>query len=114
VGISPTEAVLVIASHFLLTWWPVAKRILAKTHKVILRDRGLCQVPGCSRPADHVHHLQYRSAGGPLVSWNEIGGCLPHHIYGIHQGNVAVSGRAPDRLTWILGRPAVAAARRMS
>jgi hypothetical protein len=82
--------------------------MLAGTHEVILRDGGLCQVPGCSRAADHRHHITFRSAGGLEVGWNELGLCLPHHLVGIHQGYIHVSGRAPDQLIWVLGDQEVA------
>ena len=108
--LTPAECLLEISLHFLKTWYPLANRIVKGTHETILRDRGLCQAPGCSRHADHVHHTVYRSAGGPLVGWNEVSACLPHHV-AIHLGWVSVSGMAPDGLTWVLGEREVAAAR---
>ena len=108
--LTPQECLLEISLHFLRTWYPAAKRILKGTHETVLRDDGLCQVPGCSRHGDHVHHTIFRSQGGPLAEWNEITACIPHHV-AIHLGWVSVTGRAPDGLTWVLGEREVAAAR---
>jgi hypothetical protein len=108
--LTPAECLLELSVHFIRAWLPEVRRILKRTDEVMLRDRGLCQVPGCSRPADHKHHIISRAAGGPLVDWNEVELCAPHHLRGVHAGCVRVSGRAPDRLTWILGEREVAAA----
>jgi len=67
-----------------------------------MRKGGLCSVPGCSRAAVHVHHVVFRSRGGPLEEWNEIGICAVHHLHGIHIGYLEVSGRAGERLEWRL------------
>lgn len=108
--LTPAECLREISLYFLRTWYADANRILKGTHGTVLRDDGLCQVPGCSRHGDHVHHTIHRSQGGPLVDWNEVTACLPHHV-AIHLGWVSVSGRAPDGLTWVLGEKEVAAAR---
>jgi hypothetical protein len=55
-------------SHFIETWKPEAlKQRATLQRKILERDGGVCQVPGCSRAADHVHHIRYRSAGGPTI-----------------------------------------------
>jgi len=105
------EALVEVARHFVWTWAPEVMRLVKGADPVILRDEGLCRVPGCSRPADHVHHLRFRSAGGPLEEWNELSLCAVHHLLGVHRGNVLVAGRAPDRLTFVLGEREVAALR---
>jgi len=105
------EALVEIARHFVRTWAPEVLRLVKGADPVVLRDGGLCQVPGCSRPAAQVHHLWYRSAGGPLVDWNELSMCLPHHLLGVHAGNLLVAGRAPDGLTFVLGEREVAKVR---
>lgn len=71
-----------------------------RTHPAMLRDLGRCQVPGCSHPAAHVHHIEFRSTGGSDDGWNLVCLCAPHHLRAIHGGLVRVSGRAPDGLTW--------------
>jgi hypothetical protein len=110
-GITPGEALVALALHFVLTWKEEVRRLLRATDDVVLRDGGLCAVPGCSRPADHVHHVEFRSAGGPLEPWNETSACGIHHLRGIHAGNVLVDGRAPDGLRFVLGEREVRAAR---
>jgi len=60
-------------------------------------------VPGCSRPAHHVHHVVFRSRGGAEAAWNEVGICPAHHLHGIHLGWLEVTGRAGERLHWRFG-----------
>ena len=71
--------------------------------EVLERDRGLCQVPGCSRAAAHAHHIVYRSMGGPDEASNLVSLCAAHHLHGVHRGYVGVSGEAPHELRWRLG-----------
>jgi hypothetical protein len=67
---------------------------------VLKRNDGKCQVPGCSLPARHIHHIRYRSRGGVKAPWNEIALCVPHHLHGIHEGRLTVTGRAGEHLEW--------------
>ncbi len=110
-GLTPGDALVAIAVHFVLTWKDEVLRRIRATHGVILRDGGLCQVPGCSRAADHVHHVVRRSAGGPLEPWNEVSLCAVHHLRGVHGGSVRIVGTAPGGLRFALGDREVAAAR---
>jgi 5-methylcytosine-specific restriction endonuclease McrA len=73
--------------------------------RVLERDRFLCQVPGCSRAADHAHHIAYRSRGGSDDLTNLTSLCAVHHLQGIHMGRIRVSGAAPDRLRWEVRTP---------
>jgi len=109
--LTPGEALVEVARHFLVTWMGEAIRLRKGADPVVLRDEGLCRIPGCSRAADHVHHVRFRSAGGPEEAWNEVSLCAPHHLLGVHGGSVLVRGRAPGRLSFVLGERAVAAAR---
>lgn len=97
------ECLYWIADHFLGTWEDAPGVQVAPERRVIERDRGRCQVPGCSREAGHVHHVVYRSQGGGDEPWNLVSVCPAHHLHGIHRGWVRVSGRAPDELVWELG-----------
>ncbi len=101
--ISPGECLTRIAEHFAETWEkPLAERSTPQK-KVLARDAGLCQVPGCSRAAVHVHHVLYRSRGGLDDECNMVSLCAAHHLHGVHRGWVRVHGQAPDGLTWELG-----------
>jgi len=91
-----------IAEHFIATWEEALPRPRTAEARAIARDRGLCQVPGCSRTAAHAHHVTYRSRGGGDEAENLTALCAAHHLAGIHRGFLRVSGRAPDRLTWEL------------
>ncbi|MFL5407030.1 MAG: HNH endonuclease, partial [Myxococcales bacterium] len=98
------ECLAAIASHFIETWNPEALKHRATLQRKILeRDGGVCQVPGCSRAADHVHHIRFRSAGGSDDPRNLTSVCSVHHLQGIHRGRIRVSGTAPNQLRWELG-----------
>src|SRR4051794_18036262 len=98
------ECLAAIASHFIETWKPEALKHRATLQRKILeRDGGVCQVPGCSRAADHVHHIRFRSAGGSDDPSNLTSICSVHHLQSIHRGRIRVSGTAPDQLRWQLG-----------
>ena len=92
-----------VAWHFIETWRPVLEVRMTRHRKALARDRGLCQVPGCSRVAVHAHHVDYRSHGGGDELENLVGVCAAHHLHGIHGGFVRVEGLAPDRLRWEFG-----------
>jgi len=92
-----------IAAHFVEVWKPLLDERSTVQKRVLERDRGLCQVPGCSRPAVHAHHIQFRSAGGGDEPENLVSLCAVHHLRGVHMGYLRVRGRAPDRLRWELG-----------
>lgn len=74
------------------------RRTLAR--RVLERDGGLCLVPGCTRAADHAHHVWQRARGGPDEPWNLASLCAPHHLVAIHGGFLRVRGRAPHALVW--------------
>jgi hypothetical protein len=101
------EALAVVADHFVDVWeahLPRARRrISAQRHDVMMRKGGLCAVPGCSREARHVHHIVFRSRGGARAPENEVALCAAHHLRGIHQGYLEVTGRAGERLHWRFG-----------
>jgi hypothetical protein len=102
------EALARIADHFAKVWTEHDKGVAMELHpdtrrKTLMRQGGLCAVPGCSRPAEHLHHVVYRSRGGPDDPWNLIGICSPHHLHGVHRGHLTVKGRAGELLVWRLG-----------
>jgi len=102
--IDDAEALARLADHFLEVWSEHAVRrrlkIGADRLKVLERTKGICAVPGCTRPAEHEHHLVLRSQGGGEESWNRIGLCDYHHLAGIHGGLITLTGRAGERLEW--------------
>jgi hypothetical protein len=97
------ECLVRIAEHCLEVWKPMAVGLSTLPKKILARDRGRCQVPGCSRAAVHAHHIVFRSAGGSDAPENLVSLCAAHHQRGIHMGRVRVRGRAPDGLRWELG-----------
>jgi hypothetical protein len=103
--ISTGECLARIAQHFVDVWeraLPVRRTL---QRKVLERDGFLCQVPVCSRAADHAHHIQYRSRGGTDDLSNQTSMCAVHHLQGVHMGRIRVSGSAPDRLRWEVATP---------
>jgi HNH endonuclease len=98
--ISTGECLATIAEHFIAVWEPALAARPTPHRRVLERDRFLCQVPGCSRAADHAHHIDYRSRGGSDDPSNLVSLCAVHHLQGIHMGRIRVFGAAPDRLCW--------------
>jgi len=102
--IDDAEALARLADHFVEVWGEHAERrrreIGAERLEVLERTEGLCAVPGCSRPAEHEHHVRFRSRGGGEEAANRIGVCDPCHLAGIHGGSITVTGRAGERLEW--------------
>jgi hypothetical protein len=102
--ISSGECLAAIAAHFIETWKPEAlKQRATLQRKILERDGGVCQVPGCSRAADHVHHIRFRSVGGSDDPGNLTSVCSVRRLQGIHRGRIRVSGTAPDQLRCELG-----------
>jgi len=79
---------------------------LARAVEADERDRGLCTCPGCSKAADHVHHVVFRSHGDGDGDENLNSLCAAHHLRGVHEAYVRVQGAAPGGLAWELGERA--------
>jgi len=98
------QALALIATHYIQVWEAHRKRAApSRRREVLLRHGGLCAVPGCSRPAQHEHHIHYRSRGGSSRRPNLLGLCAMHHLRGVHRGHLRVSGSAGERLDWSFG-----------
>ncbi|GAO05497.1 HNH endonuclease signature motif containing protein [Anaeromyxobacter sp. PSR-1] len=102
-ALSTGTCIAVIAFHFLVTWGDAPGRSPTRSRRIRERDSGWCQVPGCSRHAAHAHHIDFRSHGGGDDPENLVGLCAFHHLRCIHGGYLAVLGRAPGALVWLLG-----------
>ena len=98
--VGPGECLETIARHFIETWKEGLASPRTRQAKAIARDRGYCQVPGCSRAAVHAHHIRFRSAGGSDDLSNLTGLCAAHHLVAVHRGYLRVRGEAPDQLVW--------------
>jgi len=101
--IPPAECLRRIAQHFIDTWETALKEPSTPQRRILARDRGFCQVPGCSRPATQAHHIEFRSAGGSDDPSNLVSLCAAHHLQGVHKGWIRVRGVAPHGLEWELG-----------
>lgn len=99
---SDGRCLVALSEHFLDAWKACVKR-QTRSQRIRERDLGRCQVPGCSRPAVHAHHIEFRSRGGGDDDHNLVGICAIHHQFGIHTGYITVSGTAPHGLVWKLG-----------
>ncbi len=98
------EALALIADHFHAVWSRHMDKHRSRARQRVLdRGGGCCDVPGCSLPARHEHHIRYRSHGGTDDPWNKTKLCVPHHLRGIHHGHLTVEGRAGERLVWRFG-----------
>jgi len=89
---------------------PAGRDVPAPVRRLVLRrDRHGCRVPGCrSGRCLDLHHVVHRAEGGEHVAANLITVCAAHHR-ALHDRRLAVTGQAPDRLTW--SRPAEERAR---
>jgi 5-methylcytosine-specific restriction endonuclease McrA len=101
--LNPEGCLVRVAEHFIRTYEDALLTRRSRGTKVLARDGGWCQAPGCSRPAVHVHHVVFRSRGGGNDEANLASLCAAHHLHGVHAGYVRVRGTAPDGLTWELG-----------
>jgi hypothetical protein len=101
--LAPGACLVRVAEHFVETWKPLLEGRRPRRAKVRDRDKGFCQVPGCSRLAVHVHHILHRSLGGGDEPENLVSLCAAHHLHCVHRGWLKVSGRAPDALVWEMG-----------
>jgi hypothetical protein len=101
------EALARMADHFAEVWGEEARRgrrgMPAARRRVLERHGGLCAVPGCSRAAEHVHHVTFLSRGGSDEETNVTPLCAVHHLRGVHQGYLEVDGQAGVRLVWKFG-----------
>ena len=98
------EYLVELAAHFVEVWKAHVRRLrMTRQQKILARGRHRCQVPGCSRSAVHSHHIEFRSQGGSDDPDNQIGLCAVHHLRGIHDGLLRVTGKAPDDLVWEFG-----------
>ena len=102
-AISLGKCLVEMAEHFVAVWKAHIKLGRTKRMRVFGRDRFRCQVPGCSRPALHLHHIDYRSHGGSDDEENLLCLCTAHHLFGIHEERLRVTGAAPDKLVWEFG-----------
>jgi hypothetical protein len=106
-SISAGEALARMADYATAVWREEVKRERRrhqrKRREVMGRNGGYCAFPGCTRPAEHDHHVRYRSRGGSDDASNRIPLCAAHHLRSIHRGWAEVSGRAGERLTWRFG-----------
>jgi len=105
--ISAGEALARMADHFTEVWREEVEREKKRHSKrrraVMGRNGGLCSFPGCTRPAEHDHHLRYQSQGGSDEASNRMPACAAHHLRSVHRGWSTVSGRAGVRLEWEFG-----------
>jgi hypothetical protein len=97
-----SECLVRIAEHFIAVWKPRLARKPTMAQRIRIRDKHRCQVPGCSRAAPDTHHVTFLSQGGSDDPSNQVGVCAVHHLRGIHDGRMRVTGTAPDGLRWVL------------
>jgi hypothetical protein len=74
--------------------WSTAQR-----RAIMVRDRGRCRFPSCSRRTCDVHHVVHFADGGVTAVDNGILLCPRHHTL-VHEGRFTIRGDAPVRLTF--------------
>jgi hypothetical protein len=75
-----------------------------KWELVYRRDLYRCSSPVCDRRECTLHHVTYRSKGGTDEPEGTTSGCPFCHLLGEHEHRLKVIGKAPDQLTWWIGR----------
>ena len=98
------EAFIRLHSIFFEKWEKPLKRSEWRTAAekgVMMRHGGLCAVPGCTRAAQHSHHIIFESDDGPPDAWNKLAVCWCHHALCIHRGTMTVRGRGGEHLVWV-------------
>ncbi len=111
--LSPGEVLVKAAWHFLQVYAPTLKLLRRNPWLADGPDLGPCVVPGCSRRAEHLHPIWWRSHGGPDEEWNLAPRCAMHHHRCVHDGTVWVFGRSDDALRWFVGRREVERAKQL-
>jgi len=103
--ISDGEALARVGESYVTRWEKLLKAAEWRTKaekEIFLAYEGLCAVPGCTRAANHLHHIRFRSEGGPDTSENKLPMCACHHLLGVHRGRLTVRGKSGERLIWKL------------
>jgi HNH endonuclease len=104
-GPLPTwAAALFLVQSAVREWERVDPSRRPREWRILERDEWRCQAPGCSsRRRLEVHHIIFRSRGGPNHPENLTTLCHGHHRRGIHDGYLRAEGTAPSNLRWHLG-----------
>ncbi|MDI1229126.1 MAG: HNH endonuclease signature motif containing protein [bacterium] len=72
--------------------------------KALERAGWQCEVPGCRGRCNlQVHHIKYRSHGGPDTLENYVVSCAAHHLRHLHEGRMKVEGEDPLSRIWEIG-----------
>ena len=90
-----------------LGFWAVWAPVLGRTNAcepIMRRDNYVCTCPVCGKPAGPGHHIRFRAHGGGDEHENQTSPCPWCHLEGVHGGRLRVSGEAPGKLVWVIGR----------
>ena len=99
------DALQAIGRLFITVWTEhlKGKSTPGRRKRVLRRTLGICAVPTCSNPAEHLHHIEFRSQDGSNRETNLVGLCASCHLRGVHNGRITVVGEAGDLLVWKIG-----------
>ncbi len=91
----PWRALVLLCYQARRAWSALEKPHSRREEAILERDDYRCAVPGCSaRRSLQRHHIRFRSLGGGDEPENQITLCAFHHLIGVHQGLIAIKGRA--------------------
>ena len=91
----PWRALVLLCYQARRAWSAIEKPHSRRDEAILERDDWRCAVPGCSaRRSLQRHHIHFRSLGGGDEPENQITLCAFHHLIGVHQGLIAIKGRA--------------------
>jgi hypothetical protein len=103
-GCFPTagEALGAMCDHVLEAWTTGVEPGTTR-RSVFPRDGWRCAVPGCTSMRNlHEHHVVFRSRGGSNDRDNRITLCAFHHLRGVHQRQIRITGSASHGLRYQL------------
>jgi len=102
VGLARRVGLEALLDHAIATWLRAGRAF--RDYADFARDGWRCTVPACTARRNlHSHHIRFLSAGGTDESWNRTTLCAHHHLRGVHTGQIAIRGRAPEALVYELG-----------
>jgi hypothetical protein len=97
--VTPNDALEAMLDHVITAW----DRRVTTGYRLYEKFGWRCAVPGCtSRRSLHDHHIVFRSAGGDDSFENRVALCAFHHLRGVHQRLIRISGEAPQHLRFEL------------
>jgi hypothetical protein len=103
-NLPPWAVAVLLVKAALDEWQRIDPGRIPTEARILERDDYRCRAPGCTaRKHLEVHHVVFRSQGGPDAPDNLVTLCHAHHHHAVHRGTLRITGRAPYALVWEFG-----------